>query len=171
MPLNKIDYTIIKVVQATHHQGDVRYGISTDIQCSCMSLISVSWTLFRCPGQWDKLDLDGILGKREQFFKSPGKFRYLGIKNLPQEFLTEGFKVNAQFLENKTREISGRALLLSIVEIVNCFQQIGIGALLIVNNYILGIIWGNCSVYLFDLYSKDENGDVSSSGTAVFFKI
>ena len=168
MPLNKIDYTIIKVVQATHHQGDVRYGISTDIQCSCMSLISVSWTLFRCPGQWDKLELDGMLGKRDQFFKSLGKFRYLGIEDLPQEFLTEGFEVNAQFLENKTREITGRAPLLSIVEIVNCVQQI---ALLIVNNYILGIIWGNDSIYLFDLYSKDENGDVSSSGTAVFLKL
>ena len=42
--------------------------------------------------------------------------------------------------------------------------------LLIVSNYILGLIWGNDSVYLFDSHSKDENGNVSSSGTAVLFK-
>ena len=33
-----------------HHQGDVRYGASRGILCSCMSLISVSWTLFKSPG-------------------------------------------------------------------------------------------------------------------------
>ena len=46
----------------------------------------------------------------------------------------------------------------------------GTGALLIVNNYILGLIWGNDSIYLFDSHSKDENGDVSSFGTAVLIK-
>ena len=43
-------------------------------------------------------------------------------------------------------------------------QQIGTGALLIVNNYILGLIWGTDSIYLFDWHSKDENGKLSSSG-------
>ena len=36
------DYTNIKVVHATLHQGDVRYGTSRRAQCSCMFLISVS---------------------------------------------------------------------------------------------------------------------------------
>ena len=44
------DYTLIKVAHASHHQGDVRYGASRGILCSCMSLISVSWTLFKSPG-------------------------------------------------------------------------------------------------------------------------
>ena len=90
------DYTIIKVVQATHHQGDVkygistgRYGISTGIQCSCMSLVSLRWTLFKSSALCDKFDLDWILGKGDQLFKFIGKFRYLGTDDLPQEFLTE----------------------------------------------------------------------------------
>ena len=90
MALNIRDYTIIKVVQATHHQGDLRYGTTRSIQCSCMSLMSVSWTLFRSPGRWDKLDLDGILGEGDQLFKSLCKFRYHGMKDLPQES-KEGF--------------------------------------------------------------------------------
>ena len=54
-----------------------------------MSLISVSWTLFRSPGLSDKFDLDSILGKEEQLFRCVGKFRYLGMEDLPQEFLIE----------------------------------------------------------------------------------
>ena len=45
MALSSFDTTIMKVVQITHHQGDVRYGMSGGIQCSCMSLMSVHWTL------------------------------------------------------------------------------------------------------------------------------
>ena len=39
MSLSIRDYTLIKVVQASHHQGDVRYGGSRVIQCLCMSLM------------------------------------------------------------------------------------------------------------------------------------
>ena len=89
MALSVRDYTIIKVVQATHHQGNVKYGISRGIQYSCMSLMSINWILFRSPGLWDKFDFDWILGKGDQLFKFMGKFRYLGMEDLPQEFLVE----------------------------------------------------------------------------------
>ena len=49
MALSIRDYPFIK---AAHHQGYIRYGTSSGMQCSCMSLISV--TLFRSPGIWDK---------------------------------------------------------------------------------------------------------------------
>ena len=94
MALSIRDYSVVRVVQATHHQGDVRYGASRVIMscillchvtmscyyvmllchvimsccyvmyvtvmllCSCVSLISVSWTLFKYPGLWDRFDLD-----------------------------------------------------------------------------------------------------------------
>ena len=164
------DFTIIKVVLAIHHQVDVGYGTSRGIQCSCMSLIPLSWTLFKSPGLWDKFDLDDILSKGDQLFKFIGKFRYLGIEDLPQEFLIENSLINVQFLENKTGEITAGAYLLSIAEIVNSVQHIGTGALLIVNNYILGLIWGNYSIYLLDSHSKNENDNLSISGTAVLLK-
>ena len=75
MALTLRSCTNIKVFQATHYQGDVRYGSSKGIQCSCMSLISVIWTLLRSPNQWNKLDLNSLLGKGDQLFKSHGKFR------------------------------------------------------------------------------------------------
>ena len=75
MELSMRDYTIIRLVQATHHQGDVRHGtdmVHLGVQCSCMSLISLSWILFKSPGLWDKFDLDCILGKGDQLFKFIG---------------------------------------------------------------------------------------------------
>ena len=143
MALSIRDYIIIKVVQVTHHQGDVRYGTSRGIQCSCMSLMSFTWTFYRSTGLWHKFDLDSILHKGDHLFKFTGKFRYLGMEDLPQEFLEENFSINVEFLKNKTGYITPGAYLISISEIAHGVQQIGAGALFIVNNYILDLIWGN----------------------------
>ena len=52
---------------------------------------------------------------------------------------------------------------------INSVQHIETGALLIISNYLLGVIWGNdLTIYLFDSHIKDENGNLSSSGTVVF---
>lgn len=87
-----------------------------------------------------------------------GTIRYLEIEELPPQFLLESFAVDVQFLENKKGEITAGAHLLSVVVIVNGVQQIGTGALRLVNNYILGFSWGNYSMYLFNSHSKDESG-------------
>ena len=140
-------YSIAGIVQATHHQDDVRYGTSSVIQCSCMSLIFVSWTLFKSPGLQDKLYLDYILGNRDKLFKFVGKFRYLGMEDLPQEFLKENSSVNMKFLKSKTGEITAGTYLLSITSFVKSVQKIGTGALLIVNSYIPSIIWRVYFIY------------------------
>ena len=80
------------------------------------------------------------------------------------------FSVSVDFLEKKAGEITAGSYLLSIAESVNSFQHIGTGALLIANNYILGLIWGIDSIHLLDSHSKDENGNLSSSGIAVLSK-
>ena len=59
--LSTKDQTILKVVQITHHQGNVRYGVTRGIQPLCVSLITVSWTLFKSPGLWDKFNLYSTL--------------------------------------------------------------------------------------------------------------
>ena len=50
-----------EIVQTTHHQGNLRYGATTGIQCSCMSLMSVRWSTFISVTMWDSTDLDMIL--------------------------------------------------------------------------------------------------------------
>ena len=83
----------------------------------------------------------------------------------------EKYSINLGLLENKTWENTAGAYLLSNSEIKNSFQQIGAGALLTVNNYLLGLIWGNDStISLFDSHGEGENDNLSSFGTAVLLK-
>ena len=59
---------------------------------------------------------------------------------------------------------------MSITEIVSDCQQIGTGALLIIGNYILSLLWGNQCFFSFDSHSKHELGRMSTTGTAVLLR-
>ena len=61
-------------------------------------------------------------------------YRCLGMENLPQETFLENSLINVEFLYNRTGEITAGAYLLSITESVSECQEIGAGALLIINN-------------------------------------
>ena len=151
MGLSNFDSRIMKIVQATYHQGDARYGMSRGIQCSYMSLMSVCWTLLKSASIWDSFEslVGCILQKGDLLFKSLSNYRYLGMEDLPQEFFIENSSINVEFLNNRTGEITTGAYLVSITEIVSDCPQIGTGALLIINNYILGLLWVNqCFFYL-----------------------
>ena len=119
---NDIKHKRLHIHQGISSQSppkDVRYGASRGIQCSCLSLMSITWTLFRSPGLWDKFDLDSILGKEDQLFKFIGKLRYLRVEDLAQEFLVENSSANVKLLQNKTGEVTAEVYLISISEIVN----------------------------------------------------
>ena len=66
-----------KVVQGTNHQGDIRYGTTTGIQCSCISLMAVCWSRIKSISRWNSNDLDRILRKSDELFKSLNKFELL----------------------------------------------------------------------------------------------
>ena len=65
------------------------------------------------------------------------------MEDLIQEVLIKNLSINVEFLNIRTGEITARAYLVSFTEIVSDCQQIGTGAILIINNYILGLLWGN----------------------------
>ena len=69
--------------------------------------------------------------------------------------------MNVEFLNIRTGEITSGAYLVSITEIVKDCQQIGTGALLIINNYVLVLLWRNRCFLLFESHSKDEIGRMS----------
>ena len=59
---------------------------------------------------------------------------------------------------------------MSITEIVSDCQQINTGAPLIINNYVLGLLWGNQRFFLFSSHSKDEIGRMTAAGTTILLK-
>ena len=58
-----------KIVQGTHHQGDIRYGSTVGIQCLCISLMAVDWSVIKSTSRWDNNDLDRTLRKGDELFK------------------------------------------------------------------------------------------------------
>ena len=65
------------------------------------------------------------------------------MEDLIQEVFIKNLSINVEFLNIRTGEITARAYPVSFTEIVSDCQQIGTGAMLIINNYILGLLWGN----------------------------
>ena len=146
MELRNFDTWIIKAFQATYHQGDVRYGMSRGIQCPYITYINC-WTLFKSVSIWNSFDLDCILQKGDLLFKYLNNYRYLGMEDLSDEFFTENSSINVEFLNNRAGKITAGAYLMSITEILSDCQQIETKALLIINNYILGLLWGTQWVF------------------------
>ena len=131
---------ILKVVQVSHHQGDIRYGATSGIQCSYMSLMSICCSHFKSPVYWDSNNLNSILGKGDNLLKSINRFCFLGTEDLSHEIVVENHTVCVEMLQLDISDITMNAYLLSISEIVRSCQQIIKGASLIINNYVLGII-------------------------------
>ena len=124
---------LTKIVRVTHHQGDLRYGVTAGIQCSCMSLMSVYWNTFIAVTTWDGTDLD----VEDRLFKSLNRYRLLGVDDLPRT-------VNIY-----SHSVTLNAYLISLREIIESCLNTGSGALLMISGYIFGIIWGKHRVYLF----------------------
>ena len=80
--------------------------MSRVIQCPCMSLMSVCWTLFKSVSKWVSFDLDCILQKGDLLFKSLNNYRHLGMEDLPQDFFIENVSINIEFLNIRTGEIT-----------------------------------------------------------------
>jgi len=69
--------SIIKAIQGTFHQGDNKFGESVGKQCTCCSLFSIVFTVLKHPGNWNSHDLDFIVEKGDEIYKSLNQNDYL----------------------------------------------------------------------------------------------
>ena len=102
--------------------------------------------------------------------KSLNKFKLRGVEDLPTQMEIYIHFIEIALLEHKTGEIISSTYLTSIVDIVGNCSNLGNGALLIINGYALGVIWGKNCFFLFDLYSKNSSGNICQNGTSVLLK-
>ena len=121
---------ISKIVQGTHHQEDICYATTAGIQCLCISLIAVCWSLIQSISRRDSNDFDWILRKDDEF-KSLNKFKLLGVEDLPTEIEIHSHSIDVALLENnRTGEITSSTYLNSIGDIVGNCSHLGNVALL-----------------------------------------
>ena len=83
-----------KIVRATQHQADLRYGAITGIQCSCMPSMSMCWSISISVTTWDGPDLDMILENGDRLFKSLNQYRLLAVDDLPRSVNIQGIQLS-----------------------------------------------------------------------------
>ena len=71
------------MVQGTNHQGDISCGSTLSIQYLCISLMAACWRLIKSISRWGSNDLNRILRKGDELFKSINKFKLLRVEDLP----------------------------------------------------------------------------------------
>ena len=130
----------------------------------------VCWSLIKSISRWDSNDLDQILRKGGELFKSLNKFKLLGVEDLPTKMEIYSHSIDIALLENKIGEITSSRYLTSMVDIVDNFSNLGNGTLLIIDVCALGVIWEKNCFFLFDLHSKNSSGNICQNGTSVLLK-
>ena len=58
---NRRAYNIQKVIKATFSQGHPKFVRTTGIQCTCISLISICFSIFKAVSRWSKHDIHCVL--------------------------------------------------------------------------------------------------------------
>ena len=97
---------ISKIVPGIHHHENICYGTTASIQCLCISLMAVCWSLIKSISRRDSIDLDPVTGKGDELFKPLNKFKLLGVVDLPTKIEIYSHLIDAALLENRTGEIT-----------------------------------------------------------------
>ena len=111
-----------------------------------------------------------MLRKSDALFKSLNKFKLFGVEDLPTKTEIYSHSIDIALLENRTGEITSSTYMTAICDIVGNCSNLGNGALLIINGYALGVIWGKNCFFLFDSHSKNSSGNICQNGTSVLLK-
>ena len=61
--------TIKKSIQASHHQGHLKYRKSAGMQCTSKAYILITYYVIKKPGNWKLCDLDYILEQGDILLK------------------------------------------------------------------------------------------------------
>ena len=103
-------------------------------------------------------------------FKSLNKFKLLGVEELPTKIEVYSHSIDIALLENRTGEITSSIYMTSTGDTVGNCSNLGNGALLMINGYALGVIWGKNRFFVFDSHSKNSSGNICQNGTSVLLK-
>ena len=88
-------FVVRKVVQASHHQGDIKYeSNSAGKQCTTNQYFAIIFSSIKRVGLWKCFDLDYALEQGYKIFKKvceyTKRYEYLAVDELPLNFPLEG---------------------------------------------------------------------------------
>ena len=83
-------FKITKFVQSSFHQGHVKFGETAGIQCAYNALFALCSSTLKRVTLWKTMDMDYILEKGDELYKSLNVHTPLNIDELPQHVNIEG---------------------------------------------------------------------------------
>ena len=92
------NYTIKKTIQASHHQGHVRYGRSAGMQCASNAYLAIIFSTIKNINIWKPFDLDYILEQGDRVFKDVDVNLALAVDELPLIISIEDIHISTKML-------------------------------------------------------------------------
>ncbi|XP_057297689.1 uncharacterized protein LOC130628722 [Hydractinia symbiolongicarpus] len=160
--------TILKSVQGSFHQGDVRLGTFTGIQCMCNSLFAIVWSALKKISFWNPGDLDHILSEGTKWYTNLG-YTNQYLSELPNSFVLENEVIQIQSLENVSHIITDDSTSLRTFHNSSDSHK-GQGMVGIISGVSFAIVWDHPQIYLFDPHSRTSLGQITEQGTSVLLK-
>ena len=163
-------YNIVKLIKASFRQCNPMFGETDGIQCACNALFAICYSKIKKPGSWNTCDLDYVLIKGDQLFKSINLMRYLGVEDLPHK-LNMGVEasVKIKYVQNIDVEIKDQCDFPR--PSFDQFSNDSNGIIFYVNQMTISLVWDTKSFFcLFDSLSRDEQGKITENGTGILIK-
>ena len=167
------NYTVMKIVPGSFHQGDPKFHESAGLQCGINCIVSTCFSVAKKISSWNQSDLDYILETGNEYFKNNGYTQYLALDELPIVVDIDGYVFNLSKMEDmKTIDMNiatdsrlfwGSAFsdCLKISQAVICVTCDVIFMIRKESNY----------YYVFDSHSRSSNnGEPCDNGYSVLMK-
>ena len=140
------NFAIKKSVQASHHQGHLKYRESAGMQCTSNAYFSIAYSLIKKPSIWKSWDLDYVLEQGDILLKSVGIGQPLAVDELPINFKIENFELNGVMLDHESHLMQGKN---DFFENNRHLTQrsTGDGAIFTCASFTVAIIWNKTSVF------------------------
>ena len=132
---------IQKVVLGSFHQGHSKFGDTAGIQCACIALYAICFSLVKKVSIWKSFDLDYILEKGNETFKLVGIPRALFMNELPHNISIENNNIDIEILANYFGYL-GRDNLFE--DHVTCYDT-GNGLIFTTGGFSFSLIWSKNS--------------------------
>ena len=163
-------FAIRKVVQASHRQGDIRYGSdSAGKQCTANAYFAIIFSSVKRVSIWKSFDLDYVLKKGDKIFKKVCEdkklYEYLAVAELTLNFPLERTNVSAGRIAHESLLFAEKN---NLFENYRHYSEIdrGNGTIFTCGGYIVATIWAANNVFLFDLHSRNTYGLHDPNGQA-----
>ena len=159
------DYKIQKSILGSFHQGHSKFGVTAGIQCSCIALYAICFSIVKKVSVWKTFDLDYILENGDAKFKLLNIHRLPFLLELPNNIVSESQNIIIELLGTFYGILSQNDIFAFHKRVAPA--DVGNGLIFMTDGYTFSIIWSKNSFFLFDSHSRDVNGCIVGEGGSV----